>query len=134
MISQSERNWILTLRSRLATRRYADGVDLIVAAVRTIESEHRNQIWRFAEYVHFVVDAIRTRSKFITNLSIGVYQLKINMILDYFGKSYILSRKRISLHANSQQDLVRLVLRNRNNGKILRSYIERNFSGCLVKF
>lgn len=131
MITRSERNWLLTLRSRLTSYGNTDGIDRIVAAVRVIESEHRNRVWRFAEYVHVAVDGLSTRSRFITNISIGVYQLKVTMILDYFHKSYILSGKRVFLHADSQKDIVRLILQNRNNASILRFYIEQKFPQIL---
>lgn len=61
----------------------------IALAIRVIESFNRRLLWRLCEYIVVALEFLLLSMKgYIDNKSIGIYQLKINMIWDFVDIKY----------------------------------------------
>ncbi|MDR2596464.1 MAG: hypothetical protein LBC76_03995 [Treponema sp.] len=101
-------------------------VDRVILAIEIIEKEHRNIVWRFFEYIYlgysFIFCCVNNNQ--IKNISIGKYQIKINIILDYLNIEYTLDGKNIKM-LEHRLPVQALIFKNRNNKMVLYRLIER---------
>jgi hypothetical protein len=95
---------------------YSENIDsqllVIIAGILTIEKCNRIILWRFFEYIAIVIMFLRY--KFfripIINYSIGIYQIKIEYILQYCKINYLKCKKHILLKDNlSVKELIRII-------------------------
>lgn len=97
--------------------RYSDmTVHRIICAIEAIERYHRNYIWRTVEYLILLSFFLnpRNHSFVIRNLSIGPFQLKIHIILDYLGVHYYVRQKNIHIPNNNTPRYCLLLSLSRN--------------------
>lgn len=102
--------------------------DRIVSAIQVIETYNRFIIWRCIEYivVIFELSGINKTNR-LTNYSIGKYQIKISMILDYFGIEYRINKKVIYLGKDFSRKRIIKAIRACNNSEIVKSTLRVNF-------
>lgn len=69
---------------------------VIITAINVIETENRTIVWRFLEYLHFLIDFLcyKITGK-VKNISMGIYQIKLQHILDLLKVKYRINKKDI---------------------------------------
>jgi len=129
ILTNRETFFLLSLKRKYLKRCLASYnlIDKVILAIEIIEESHRNIIWRFFEYIYFFISFVfgylYKKNKFC-NISIGKYQLKIALILDYLNINYIIIKKSI-LIKTIDKSLFLSIYKNRNNKLILNNLIER---------
>ena len=90
------KNYTYTLQNKFAKSLPMNNYNRIVTAIMIIETDNRSLFWRIIEYIASLRDlSLYKTRKCLVNYSIGKYQLKISMILDYMKINYSTKGKRI---------------------------------------
>lgn len=102
--------------------------DRIVSAIQVIETYNRSIIWRCIEYIFVIFELSRiNRTNRLTNYSIGKYQIKISMILDYFKIEYRMNKKAINLEKFFSRKMLIKAIRECNNSEVVKSTLQAKF-------
>ena len=105
---------------------------IVAEAIRTIETAHRPIEWRMVEYFCLLlpVGSLVLWGR-LKNHSIGQYQFKVNMILDFLGMDHIVVGKTLVLKERRLAIMIQL-LQNRNSTEVLAHYIDHQFPQVLA--
>lgn len=82
---------------RNSKNHYESDLVRIITAIEAIERSNRIMLWRFLEYIFLVLNYfvhVVTKCP-IKNITIGVYQIKIECILEQIGINHLVSQKEI---------------------------------------
>jgi hypothetical protein len=94
--------------------------------IKIIESYNRKCLWRLIEYIAFIIEyTFYPIRKYIDNKSIGIYQAKISMILEYLNIPYSIDVRKVKLNDRSIHDFVR-IFKNRNNDNVIIKVMKKN--------
>jgi hypothetical protein len=129
ILTNRERAFLFSLKKKYFRENFQslNFVDKVILAIEVIEKRHRNILWRFFEYIYLGLSFIfyNSYNNQIINLSIGIYQLKISYILDFLNIEYLLNKKKIIIY-DYKLSILLLIIRNRNEKKILYNLIRKN--------
>jgi hypothetical protein len=128
-LTNRERTLLLSLKGKYGREccPSLDFVDKVILAIEIIERSHRNIVWRFFEYVYLCLSFVsyRLNNNHFDNISIGKYQLKISLILNYINIEYTLDRKSLKILDYKWSNLIS-IFKNRNNKKVLYNIIKKD--------
>ena len=125
--SKYKNNYLHDLKKCFYVNGYIDSYRL-TKAIRVIEMENRRSVWRFCEYIICGFELLFRRNK-VTDYSIGKYQMKISLLLDYYGVRYKKTEKTLCIeNYNELSSKLNLILEC-NNEHIVYKVISVKFEG-----
>ncbi len=123
------RNYLYYLSEKLKRINYTTTEAKLANCIKIIEKENRQLIWRLIEYVMCGIDLIFFQHRHtLTDYSVGRYQIKISLMLDFYNIEFSKKNKTLILNKDLKSLSLFSCLKKVNDEKVIEEIIKKEFS------